>query len=68
MQTGDADFAQHYSLSSTVEDSLPPVIDILKSVDPTLRAIPHRSDPHRVKQFECRAVPSGVPHTQSRIR
>ncbi|MDK1376454.1 GSU2403 family nucleotidyltransferase fold protein [Sinorhizobium sp. 6-70] len=52
LQTGDADFAQHYSVSSTLEDSLPPVIDILKSVDATFRAIPHRSDPHRITQFE----------------
>ncbi|WEX74817.1 GSU2403 family nucleotidyltransferase fold protein [Sinorhizobium numidicum] len=52
LQTGDADFAQHYSASSTIEDSLPPVIDILKSVDATFRAIPHRSDPHRITQFE----------------
>lgn len=52
LQTGDADFAQHYSVSATVEDSLPPIIEILKGVDPTFRAIPHRSDPARVTQFE----------------
>lgn len=52
LQTGDADFAQHYSISSSIEDSLPPILEILKSVDPTFRAIPHRSDPARVTQFE----------------
>lgn len=52
IQTGDADFAQHYSVSSSVEDSLPPILDVLKQVDPTFRAIPHRSDPTRVTQFE----------------
>ncbi|MDX3926128.1 MAG: GSU2403 family nucleotidyltransferase fold protein [Shinella sp.] len=52
LQTGDADFAQHYSVSATIEDSLPPVIDILKDVDSTFRAVPHRSDPGRVTQFE----------------
>ncbi|WP_117195264.1 nucleotidyltransferase family protein [Rhizobium terrae] len=52
LQTGDADFAQHYSISSSVEDSLPPILEILKGVDPTFRAIPHRSDPARVTQFE----------------
>jgi hypothetical protein len=52
LQTGDADFAQHHSVSSTIGDSLPPVIDILKGVDPTFRPVPHRSDPGRVTQFE----------------
>jgi hypothetical protein len=52
LQTGDADFAQHYSISSEVKDSLPPVLDILREVDPTFRAVPHRSDPVRVTQFE----------------
>ena len=40
LQTGDADFAQHYSISSSVEDSLPPIMDILRSVDPTFRELP----------------------------
>ncbi|MDW6024746.1 GSU2403 family nucleotidyltransferase fold protein [Mesorhizobium sp. BAC0120] len=52
LQTGDVDFAQHYSVSSFVEDSLPPVLDILASVDPTFREIPHLSDPKQVTQFE----------------
>lgn len=52
LQTGDADFAQHYSISSSVEDSLPPILDILREIDPTFREIPHRSDPARVTQFE----------------
>ena len=52
LQTGDADFAQHYSISSSVEDSLPPIMDILRSVDPTFREIPHRADPLRVTQFQ----------------
>lgn len=52
LQTGDADFAQHYSISSEVKDSLPPVLDILREVDPTFRAVPHRSDPVRATQFE----------------
>lgn len=52
LQTGDADFAQHYSISAEVEDSLPPIMEILQSVDSTFRAVPHRSDPVRVTQFE----------------
>lgn len=52
LQTGDADFAQHYSISAEVDDSLPPIMEILQHVDPTFRAVPHRSDPARVTQFE----------------
>src|SRR5690606_758280 len=52
LQTGDADFAQHYSISSAVQDSLPPILDILREIDPTFREIPHRSDPARATQFE----------------
>ena len=52
LQTGDADFAQHYSISAEVQDSLPPIIEILRDVDPTFRPVPHRSDPMRATQFE----------------
>lgn len=52
LQTGDTDFAQHYSISSAVEDSIPNVVDVLHDVDPTFRAIPHKSDPMRVTQFQ----------------
>ena len=43
MQTGDADFAQFHSISAAVEDSLPPVGDLLKALDPSFRPVPHRS-------------------------
>ncbi|MBZ9798740.1 GSU2403 family nucleotidyltransferase fold protein [Mesorhizobium sp. ES1-4] len=52
LQTGDADFAQHYSISSAVDDSLPPILDVLREIDPTFREIPHRSDRMRVTQYE----------------
>ena len=42
--TGDADIAQDYAISREVEDSLPPILELLQTVDPTFRAIPHRSD------------------------
>ncbi|MCJ8521821.1 hypothetical protein ABID21_004991 [Pseudorhizobium tarimense] len=41
--TGDADVAQDYAISREVEDSLPPILDLLQSVDPTFRPVPHRS-------------------------
>ncbi|MBZ9894403.1 MULTISPECIES: GSU2403 family nucleotidyltransferase fold protein [unclassified Mesorhizobium] len=52
LQTGDADFAQHYSISSSVDDSRPPILEILREIDPTFREIPHRSDPAHATQFE----------------
>jgi hypothetical protein len=55
MQTEDADFAQFHSISVAVEDRLPPVIDLLKKIDPTFREIPDRSDGRHTTQFKNRA-------------
>jgi len=52
LQTGDADFAQFHSVSAEVGDSMSPVIDVLKAVDPTFREIPHRTDAGRTTQYE----------------
>jgi hypothetical protein len=52
MQTGDADFAQFHSISAAIEDSLPPILDVLKAIDPTFRDIPHQSDGKFSTQFE----------------
>jgi len=52
LQTGDADFAKFHSVSSEVDDSLPPVIEVLKAVDPTFREVPHRRDAGRTTQYE----------------
>lgn len=43
LQTGDADFAQDFAVSAEVLDSIPPVLDVLKGVDPSFRAVPHPS-------------------------
>ncbi|WP_426129918.1 nucleotidyltransferase family protein [Pararhizobium sp. PWRC1-1] len=51
LQTGDADFAQDYAISAEVGDSLPPIMEVLQSVDPTFRAVPHQSDKARVVAF-----------------
>jgi hypothetical protein len=42
--TGDADFAQFYSIANEVEDVIPSVLEVLSSVDATFRAIPDRND------------------------
>ncbi|RWJ98121.1 MAG: hypothetical protein EOR43_25845 [Mesorhizobium sp.] len=52
LQTGDADFAQFHSVSAEVDDSMAPVIDVLRTIDPTFREIPHRTDAGRTTQYE----------------
>lgn len=39
-QTGDVDIAQFANISTAVEDHLPPMIDVLRQVDKTFRAVP----------------------------
>ncbi|CDZ43378.1 nucleotidyltransferase family protein [Neorhizobium galegae] len=41
--TGDADIAQDYAISCEVEDTLPPILELLQAVDETFRPVPHRS-------------------------
>ncbi|KPF44624.1 GSU2403 family nucleotidyltransferase fold protein [Rhizobium sp. AAP43] len=41
--TGDADIAQDYAISREVEDSLPPIVELLQGVDASFRPVPHRS-------------------------
>lgn len=45
MQAGDA--AQDFAISAEVQDSLPPILDILQLIDPEFRAVPHQA--HTVK-------------------
>jgi hypothetical protein len=52
MQTGDADFAQDFAISAGVEDSMPPVLEVLQSVDPEFRAVPHQADKAKVVAFQ----------------
>ena len=49
--TGDADIAQDYAISSEVSDSLPPILDLLKEVDESFRALPHISGSPRSNAF-----------------
>jgi hypothetical protein len=41
--TGDADIAQDDAISREVEDTLPPIVELLQAVDPSFRPVPHRS-------------------------
>jgi hypothetical protein len=54
MQTGDVDFAQFHPVSVAVDDSLPPILDVLRSVDPSFREISDALDGRRTTQFENR--------------
>ena len=54
MQTGDADFAQFQAISAAIGDTLPPILDVLKEVDPTFREVPHPADPTRSTTFAAR--------------
>ncbi|QXC48764.1 hypothetical protein KHC17_01125 [Agrobacterium salinitolerans] len=49
--TGDADLAQDYAISSEVEDSIPPIVALLQSIDPSFRAVPHVSGSPRFNAF-----------------
>ncbi|MGC1536631.1 MAG: GSU2403 family nucleotidyltransferase fold protein [Candidatus Sulfotelmatobacter sp.] len=51
MQTGDADFAQFHEISAATGDSLPPILAVLRRVDPTFREIPSQIDGRVSRQF-----------------
>lgn len=55
MQTGDADFAQFHSISVAVQDSIPPVLGVLRGVDPTFREIPDQNDSRFSTRFTTRS-------------
>lgn len=54
LQTGDVDIAQFMTISIGVEDSTPPVLDVLKEVDKTFRPAPglHKQ---KVTTYEARS-------------
>ncbi|EJN12989.1 hypothetical protein PMI42_03604 [Bradyrhizobium sp. YR681] len=54
LQTGDIDIAQFRNASVAVGDSTPPVLDVLKEVDATFRAVPHVVDGRRVTSYAAK--------------
>jgi hypothetical protein len=44
LQTGDIDLAQFHSISVAVEDSIPPILEVLRDVDMTFHAVPALND------------------------
>jgi hypothetical protein len=51
--TGDVDIAQFRSISIAVEDQTPPLLDVLRSVDPSFAPIPHQNDRTRSTSFRA---------------
>lgn len=56
LMTTDIDVAQFHSVSVLVEDSLPPVLDILRLVDASFQEIPHQADGRFVTKYRARDV------------
>jgi hypothetical protein len=54
MQTGDADFAQFHEISVAIKDSMPPILEVLRKVDPTFREVPSQVDSRVSTQFVSR--------------
>jgi hypothetical protein len=55
MQTGDADLALFHSIANAVEDTMPPILSVLREIDPTFREIPHRADSRYTTQYATRS-------------
>lgn len=55
IQTGDVDIAQFRNVSIAVEDSTPPVLDVLRDVDKSFRAVPHIVDGRRVTSYAAKS-------------
>ena len=53
LQTGDVDIAQFKNVSVAIEDRTPPVLEILKQVDKTFRAVPSLHDKRRVTSYRA---------------
>lgn len=47
LMTGDVDIAQFANVSVAMEDATAPMLDVLKAVDPSFRAVPHLHDSRR---------------------
>jgi hypothetical protein len=51
LRTADADFAQFFAIAQKIDDAMPPILDVLKSVDATFREIPHLADGRQSTKF-----------------
>ncbi|HSC18010.1 MAG TPA: GSU2403 family nucleotidyltransferase fold protein [Rhizomicrobium sp.] len=51
-RTEDVDIAQFRSISVAVADETPPMLDVLKQVDPTFSPVPHQVDGRKVTRYQ----------------
>lgn len=51
LRTGHIDLAQFRDISLLVEDKTPAIIEVLRSVDPTFREVPHAMDSRRAAAY-----------------
>jgi len=54
LRTGDVDIAQFHSISVSIEDSLPPILDVLRQVDVSFQEVPHLADARQATAFRNR--------------
>jgi hypothetical protein len=54
IQTGDVDIAQFKNVSVAIEDQTPPLLNILKQVDPTFRAVPQLHGAEYVTSYRAK--------------
>ena len=54
LQTADVDIAQFKNVSVAVEDQTHPILEVLRRVDKTFRAIPHVSDGRRATSYRAK--------------
>lgn len=54
LRTADADFAQFFAIAQQIDDSMPPILEVLRSVDSTFRDVPHLSDTRASTKFANR--------------
>src|SRR5665213_1045064 len=54
IQTADIDIAQFKDISVAVEDSTPPMLDLLREIDPTFRDIPSTFDSRHSTSYAAR--------------
>ena len=52
LKTADADLAQFYDVSHMVNDTMPPILDVLRKADPTFTPLPDQTHPTRVTRFK----------------
>lgn len=54
LQTADVDIAQFKNISVAVKDQIPPILEMLKRVDKTFRAVPNIHDNRRATSYQAK--------------